>query len=228
MFNLIDVILVGVVLIAGFIGYKVGFVKTVISFLSLFIALGLALLFYQPLSVILIENTEIDNWIEEKIMNYDTSGDTVVNEETTIETTEKEEDNSITAILSNLPEMISENLNIESAKNSIKHEIAVKTSEMIMKLLSIIIIYVVVKVTLLIASIVLGGMMKLPVLKQLNEILGMSLGAVIGFLNMYLAFAIITFISSITDISVVIDAIKSSMIANAMFENNLIIRFLFK
>ena len=71
-------------------------------------------------------------------------------------------------------------------------------------------------------------MMKLPVLKQLNEILGMSLGAVIGFLNMYLAFAIITFISSITDISVVIDAIKSSMIANAMFENNLIIRFLFK
>ncbi len=228
MFNLIDVILVGVVLIAGFIGYKVGFVKTVISFLSLFIALGLALLFYQPLSVILIENTEIDNWIEEKIMNYDTSGDTVVNEETTIETTEKEEDNSITAILSNLPEMISENLNIESAKNSIKHEIAVKTSEMIMKLLSIIIIYVVVKVTLLVASIVLGGMMKLPVLKQLNEILGMSLGAVIGFLNMYLAFAIITFISSITDISVVIDAIKSSMIANAMFENNLIIRFLFK
>ena len=204
------------------------FFKTVISFLSLFIALGLALLFYQPLSVILIENTEIDNWIEEKIMNYDTSGDTVVNEETTIETTEKEEDNSITAILSNLPEMISENLNIESAKNSIKHEIAVKTSEMIMKLLSIIIIYVVVKVTLLVASIVLGGMMKLPVLKQLNEILGMSLGAVIGFLNMYLAFAIITFISSITDISVVIDAIKSSMIANAMFENNLIIRFLFK
>ena len=229
MFNLIDVILIGIVLIAGFIGYKVGFVKTVISFLSIFIALGLALCFYKPLAVILTENTEIDNWIEDRIMNNNSSGEKLI--ESSKSSGEiigsNNENDSIGSMLSNLPQMFSNAFNLEEAKNNLKHEIAVKTTETIMKLLSIIIIYVVVKITLFIASFVLGGMMKLPVLKQLNEVLGMSLGAVIAFLNMYIAFAILTFVSSITNIDFVINAIKSSAIASVMFENNIIIKFLF-
>ena len=65
------------------------------------------------------------------------------------------------------------------------------------------------------------------VLKQLNELLGMTIGAVIGFLQVYISFAVITFISSICDIAVVIDAIKVSAFASVLFENNLIIKLLF-
>ncbi len=231
MFNIMDIILIIVIAIAGFVGYKMGFIKAVISFLSFFVAIALALAFYNPLSVILAENTSIDDWIEEKIMNYDPSGDTEIQNEDIAElpaTAESKEGRAISDILEDLPTVVSNSLNVADIQNNIRHEIAKKVSELIMKLLSLIIIYVLVKVTLSIALLVLGGMTKLPVLKQLNEILGMTLGAIIGFLNMYLVFAILTFVSSITNIDFVIDAIKSSMFASVMFDNNIIIQILFK
>ena len=70
MYNLMDVILIAVIALAGFIGYKMGFIKAIISFFSFFVAIGLALAFYNPLSVILAENTSIDDWVVEKIVNY--------------------------------------------------------------------------------------------------------------------------------------------------------------
>lgn len=228
MFNLMDIVLIAIIGIAGFVGYKMGFVKAIISFLSFFVAIGLALAFYNPLSVILAENTSIDNWIEEKIMNYDASGDTNVQTTETAVETEEDADKTVTEILGELPTIISNNLNVDTIQNNIRHEIAKKISELIMKLLSLIIIYVVVKLTFLIALLVFGGMMKLPVLKQVNEILGLAFGAIVGFLNMYLVFGILTFVSSITNIDFVINAIKSSAFASVMFDNNIIIKFLFQ
>jgi len=57
--------------------------------------------------------------------------------------------------------------------------------------------------------------------------LGLLFGAIMGFIELYVAFAVFTLISSIADISFVINAIQSSLIARIMFENNLIIKFLF-
>ena len=107
------------------------------------------------------------------------------------------------------------------------HEAALKVSELSMNILSLIAIFVIVKVTLFVVSILLGGIMKLPVLKQMNEVLGLAFGAFMGFFEMYIAFAGITFISSVADISFVVDAIKASLIGASMFEHNLIINFLF-
>ena len=231
MFNLMDIILIAIIAIAGFVGYKLGFIKAVISFLSFFVAIGVALAFYNPLSVILAENTSIDEWIVDKIMNYSVSGDAETQElETTTvaSDTGSSEGNAISEILADLPDIVSNNLNLTTFQDSIRHEIAKRVSELIMKLLSLIILYVVVKLTLSIALLVLGGMMKLPVLKQLNEILGMGLGAIIGFLNMYLVFGILTFVSSITNIDFIVDAIKSSMFASVMYDNNIIINILFQ
>ena len=225
MFNLIDVIVIAVILISTFVGYKRGFVKTVLSFLSFFIAIGVSLAFYKPLAVILTEKTTIDEWVIEKIETVkEVSGDKA--EEVALAKTENEQNNPM-SVIEDLPSAVIEKLDVNSIKNNIRHEIALKVSELIMKLLSLIIIYLVVKVTLIVAGLLLGGLMKLPILKQLNEILGMSFGVALGFIEIYVVFAIFTFISSITDISFIIDAIKSSAFASMMFENNLIIRLLF-
>jgi len=230
MINLMDIILIAIIALAGFIGYKLGFIKAVISFLSFFVAIGIALAFYSPLSVILAENTSIDNWIEDKIMNYSVSGDTEIEQDEVPakSDTGSVEGTAISEILADLPNVVSNNLDLTTVQDNIRHEIAKRVSELIMKLLSLILLYVIVKITLSIAMFVLGGVMKLPVLKQLNEILGMGLGAIIGFLNMYLVFGILTFISSITNIDFVVDAIKSSMIASVMYDNNIIINILFQ
>lgn len=230
MFNIIDVIVILIILLSVFMGYKKGFIKTVINLASFFVAIALALMFYKPLAVILTENTEIDDWIisniasseEEKTINEENiENDFVSNDDVA------ENDNKILDILNNLPSTITENAGLEEIKNNAKQEIAYKVSELIMNLLSLILIYVVVKVTLLIASIVLNGIMQIPVLKQLNEILGMAIGAVIGFIQIYMVFAVMTFLSSVCDLSIAITAIKASAFASILFENNIIIKLLF-
>ena len=55
----------------------------------------------------------------------------------------------------------------------------------------------------------------------------LSIGGILGFVEMYIVFGVFTFISSITDISFIIDAVKASAFASILFENNLIIKFLF-
>lgn len=239
MFNVMDIIVIVIILLSVYFGYKKGFVKSAINLLSFFVAIALAVTFYKPLAVILTENTTIDDWIiggiissSEKDNSIDnakelTSGDDTQPIKQTTEYEEQEKLNLVSDVFSELPAVITQNFNIEEIKNNAKEEIAYQASELIMNLLSLIIIYVIVKITLLVAMIVLNGIMQIPVLKQLNEILGMAFGAIIGFTQVYIAFAVITFISSVCDIAVVIEMIKVSSFASVLFENNVIINLLF-
>lgn len=243
MFNLIDIIALAVILISAFIGYKRGLVKTAFSLLSFFIALGLAILFYKPLALILTEKTTIDDWIIERVENSGTSTVEVVEEQPKEEVVEDEtKDFSIDSLVdsvkqdgfavitntfSELPNVLVEKFDVEDIKASAKHTFALKVSELIMNLLSLIAIYIVVKITLIVAGFLLNGLMEMPVLKQVNEILGMIIGGMLGFVELYIVFAIFTFVSSITNINFIIDAIKASAFASVLFENNLIMKFLF-
>ncbi len=226
MFNLMDIVIILIVALFGFIGYKIGFVKTAINMFSFVVAVGLALLFYKPLAVILTEQTSIDDWVIEKVVDYKYKNEEVKQIE--VESSEEiEEDTIIDSLSKQLPKTILEGVDIEKTKRDIKLEIAQKVSEAIMKVLSLVIIFLVVKVTLFIASIVLNGIMQIPVLKQLNETLGLVFGLIMGVAELYIAFAIITFVASITDLSFVVDPIKSSLIASFMFDNNIILKLLF-
>ena len=229
MFNLIDIIVLAIILISAFVGYKRGFVKTAVGLVAFFVAIGLSLMFYKPLAVILTEKTSIDDWIVENLEHPKKveSGETMQIVEEKDSSEMGEEEATLQSVFEKLPDAIIEKIDIENAKQKATHEVALKVSELIMNLLSLIIIFVVVKFTLFIAELLLSGLMELPVLKQVNEILGMCVGAAIGFIEIYISFAIITFISSITNISFVVDAIKVSAFASSMFENNLIIKLLF-
>ena len=231
MFNLMDVIVILVILISAFIGYKRGLVKTIFSLGSFFVAIGVAVLFYKPLAVILIEKTSIDEWIVDRMISAEqTSGDSIQEKEQ-VEVLEdggldNEKELSIQGALKELPERLVAVVDVNGVRELARQEFAKNAAELIMKLLSLMIIYTVVRITLIIAGFILNGVMQLPVLKQINEVLGMAIGALLGFIEMYLAFAVITFISSVTDISFVVGAIKSSFLASVMFDNNIIIRLL--
>ena len=184
MFNFIDIIVIAVIALSTFIGYKRGFVKTVISLLSFVIAIGIALAFYKPLAVILTEETGIDEWVKERIVSYDIaeSGDAIADniEVVQVDDNEKVENvgtklDILNNLLTDLPDTIVSLTDIEGTKNAIKTQVADKVSELIMNLLSLIIIFVVVKVALFIANLLLDLATKIPGIKQVNEILGMVL-----------------------------------------------------
>ena len=55
MFFIADIIVVAIIALAAFIGYKKGFIKTGFGIVSFFVAIALTFMFYQPVMEIIKE-----------------------------------------------------------------------------------------------------------------------------------------------------------------------------
>jgi uncharacterized membrane protein required for colicin V production len=226
MLNWVDIVLFILILVATFLGYRRGFFKTLYGLLAFFIAIFLALSFHKPFATFLKNNTGIDEWIITNIQgsaqkiepNTDQLNTQVINNEN-MEVIEK--------TLGNLPENIKVTLGLDDIKNQALESISLKVSDLAINIISILGIYVVVRLLLGVISTIIDGVLKLPILKQINELLGLLLGSILGFLQIYIIFAIITFLSSIINLNVLILYIKSSLFARILYENNLILSLLF-
>ena len=68
MYIVIDLIVIGIVALFTFLGYKQGLVKAAIKILSFLIAIIVAFVLYKPVSNLIINNTSIDNNIKNSII----------------------------------------------------------------------------------------------------------------------------------------------------------------
>ena len=64
----LDLIVILIIALFTFIGYKQGLIKTAIKITSFFIAIIIALVLYKPVSALIIKNTTIDDKIESTII----------------------------------------------------------------------------------------------------------------------------------------------------------------
>ena len=64
MWVIFDLLIIGIIGLCTFIGYKQGLVKAIIKILSFVIAIVIALILYKPVSNIIIKNTSIDDNIK--------------------------------------------------------------------------------------------------------------------------------------------------------------------
>ncbi len=231
MFNFADFIGIILILITTFVGYKRGFVKTAFGMLSFIIAIILSVTLYKSVAMKLAENTGMDEWIYQAIVGqHDDENEEINKEEIYIDNEEAEEDKSQNALqnaLANLPDNIKEKFGLEEMQEEAKEVIAEKVTEIALYLVSFILIYVLTRITLAILCFVLDKIMKIPVLKQLNEVLGLLLGILQGLFEIYFVLAIITFLASVFDMEAFIAYIKASAIIGTLYENNFIISLLF-
>ncbi len=223
MFNIVDLIVLIIIGVTTFIGYKRGFVKTAFGMLSFIVALALATSLYKPIASMLAERTGIDEWIFTTI-----SGKVDEMENKSEETTEEEvKEDSIQATFENLPEKIKEELGMEDLKNKAKASIAEKATEIAMNLISFVGIYVFARVLLAVACFALDLVMKIPVLKQANEILGLILGVLQGLFSVFVILAIIMALTSFLNLDWLLAYIKGSLITQVLYENNFVMWLLF-
>lgn len=224
MFNLADIIVLAIIILSAFIGYKRGAVKTIFKIISFFVALALAFMLYKPVAVYLTENTSINKWIINTIEGKNNEG-TLVEDDEENEIIQDEASKEFT--FQNLPENLKEIIGIEEIKDQAITTVSHKIAAVAINIISLIGIYIVIKILLVIVSHILDGIMKVPILKQINEVLGLILGTLLGILQIYILFMIITFLASFMDLSTILVPIKESLIARILYESNIIIGFLF-
>lgn len=153
---IIDIILIAIVLLSAFLGYKKGLVKLGAKLFAGIIAIILTIIIYKPVSGMIIKNTNIDDKIKNTIIQNATN---VIDEKTQIK-------NDITNQLEN-------NILPEQAENIAKNVVYAITA---------VVLFIVVKIVLSIVISLMDSIANLPLLKQFNEVGGIAYGIVRGVL----------------------------------------------
>ncbi len=211
---ILDIVLIAIIALNVFICYKKGLVKLAVGLIAVAAAIILALVFYKPVSNLIIENTELDENIEKAIINNFTS-----------ETQEGQEVKYV-SVLDYLQKYV------DDAVNKTQTEIVTQTAGMMaVKIINVAVligIFLLVRVVLLLLTFISDIITSLPILKQFNEVGGVLYGAIKALLIIYIILTIVFFIMCYTSNSTIADAINSSYVTKFFYEHNLLLNILFK
>lgn len=221
----IDIAAALIVVVAAAVAYFKGFVKTFFGFVSTILAIALACMFCKTLATYIKDNTEIDDFIMKSIIsiNGESSGDTNDESKPTVEDSE----NTSISIAESIPNTLNEMFGLDEMKEEATTNIVNKITDIAINILSWLIIYAVTRIVLLILTLIFDGIMSLPILKTINNLAGLVLGAIMGIFRVYFILAIVYFVSNIVNIAGVVNAISMSTVVSQMYNNNLLINLIF-
>ena len=196
---LVDIIILCVIALSTFIGYKKGLIKVAFGLISFLLAIIISLLLYKPISNFIINNTSIDDNIKQTIEERLSSTNT----------TDEETENIIANYYSNI-------------KNASTNIIADNISKTIINVGCMLIVFIISKIILLFFKFSGDLIAKLPLIKQFNSVGGFIYGLLKGFILIYVFLALVAILSPVININSFINIINSSIISNIMYNNNII------
>lgn len=245
----VDLIALAIVVICAAVAYFRGFVKTFFGFISVIVALVLAFFFYKPLGVYIKDSTDIDDWVYESIVSLNkektkeelpedhiilstesgenTSGEEKVKDETKDATISEKLMGMVDSLPTSINDSLNASLNLNEKKEQLVMNIATKVSDIVVNILAWVSLFVGIRIILLILMLIFDGLMQLPGLKEVNNVFGLILGAIMGIFRVYLILAIIYFISNVAQIDAVVDGIQDSMVVSHLYNNNILINLIF-
>lgn len=204
---IIDIILICILALTIFLGYKKGLVKVVFKVLAFLIALILTIILYRPITNIVINNTELD----EKIAN-------VIIEKGTVEVDDSAENKTLDKYVENTKKNI---------QNDVVNTTAKSVSENLVGIIVMIALFIALRIALMILAIFANSLAELPIVKQFNKVGGIVYGLAEGIIIIVAILAIIYFISSMTKDSSIVSVINTSVITKYIYYNNPILNIIF-
>ncbi len=201
---IVDIIIIAILALSIFLGYKKGLIELSIKLCAGIIAIVAVLILYRPITSLIINNTNIDEKIQETIMSKSSKAIQGENEQNTK----------------------NENINNEKIDNKITNEIipeaAKELSYNIIRAVVMIVLYIIIKIALRFVTAIANLIAKLPVLNQFNKVGGVIYGAIRGLLIIYVALLIVSFIGQINTENVAHKEIEKSFIGKEMYNRNII------
>ncbi|WP_425448715.1 CvpA family protein [Dethiothermospora halolimnae] len=218
--NIIDVVMIVIILLNGLEGLKKGFILSVMDILGFVIAGYIAKIYYISFSRFIVNNTNIYNKLNtfimdkvSKVLHRGNGGSTL--------------DSAIEAFeFPNILEKHIINQHINNKAINITESISNSLTNIIINIISIIIVFFIAKMIINIVANIINGIFKLPVLKSINNLLGLLTGAIKGLLIIYILFALITPIIVTSPDGWLSNRVYTSIIGQYFYENNIIILFL--
>lgn len=207
---IVDIIIIAIIALSIFLGYRKGLIELAIKLCAFVIAILITLILYKPVSNLIINTTSIDETIENSILEkandvMEGEEDEELSEETNPASTEE----------------LSEEIKQE-AREGLLPEAARGLSVNIVRGGVIIILYVLVRIALRFVTALANLVAKLPILKQFNKAGGAIYGALRGILIIYVCLIIISIFGQINPENDVHQNIEQSTLGKTMYENNIL------
>lgn len=198
---ILDIILIAVIVVCAYLGFKRGFVKSLCNMFSLLISIIIAFLSYSKITEF-IGKSPLGKFITEKLSA--SMGSSAVD-------------------LSSVPEFLRKpfEAGVESAADAMANNLAT----VIIGVISVIITVIVVKLFIKFLFKVLNVFAKLPVLKQCNRLLGGLFGIVSGMFWVCIATLSLTYISIIPSAEFLREIMDTSYVVSMVAENSFLLGF---
>ena len=210
---IIDIIVVAIIALNVYLCYRKGLVNLAVGLIAFVAAIILAVVLCQPVSNLIIENTELDETIENVIVEKFSAD---VPEGAQVQY------NSVWGYLENyIGERAGE------TQNQIVTDTAKTLSIKIINVGVMIGIYLVVRVALFALTFIADAITSLPVLKQIDDLGGMLYGLVRALIIIFVALAVVFFVVGLTASETISTAIDSTFVTKFFYNNNIILKFLF-
>jgi len=202
---MVDLIIIGIILLFTFLGYKRGLVKLALGLLTFFIAIAIAFTIYKPVANFLIEKTGIDDAIRSAVTAK------ILPEGMT--------DTSEIDLSQSLPKVI-----LQGSSNTVA-SIATSISRTLIETVCLLAIFIILKIVLKFITLLADLIAKLPILKQFNELGGTIYGVLEGIFIVLVALAVISLVAPLIDTSI-LEYINKSIIGSFIYNNNILLKFI--
>lgn len=194
----IDIIIILFILASVFLGYKKGLISLAINILAFIIAMVVTLLLYKPIGNIIINNTTVDEKLQQMIQT------------------------KIEEFMENDDSKDSSSKLIESAKNGLLPDTSRSLSINIIYGITLLVLFVIIKICLLLINSLANQVAKFPIIKQFNEIGGVLYGLLRGIIITYVILMIIQLVITLNPKGVLDNAMQESYLAKAMSSYNIL------
>lgn len=195
---IIDLVIVLFILLSVFLGYKKGLVSLGIHLVAFIIALVVGLILYRPIGDLVINTTNIDESIQGAI------------------------ESKLEEIVVNNENLETENSLFGNIQQGAVSETARSISINIIYGVTIIILFIILRIALVFISAIANWIAKLPILKQVNKAGGIVYGLLRGVLIAYVILLVINLVITLNPQGTLSELINETYLAKAMIEYNIL------
>ncbi len=223
--NIVDYITILIICVCTIDGIVRGFVLSFFNLIGFVVSIYIAKTYYPVVSKYVLSNTNlfsrISDFVNDRVFTITKGIQDFDNSETVL---------NIFKLPTPIKESMIENAQTFNGANSIVNNtqgyMSSNLTTLLINLLSIFIIFIVVRFLIYILTNILNTIVKIPILKQFNTFLGLIFGVTKGILIVYIVFAILTPIVSMFPHSYIADKTTCSTIGCFFYYNNIIINYL--
>jgi len=229
--NWVDFAVIGIILLFALIGMARGFIFSIFGLASFFVSVVVSLKFYPLVAEAMMKSvlyTSIKASILKNLLMQrqtlipasggqtgEAAAQTVV-DKLSIPGFLKQ------SVLDRIPDP-SKLIDPSRIMDTVSSELA----RIVISVLSLFLLYALVRVGLIFIRFILEGIARLPLFKQLNRLGGLVLGGVEGILMIYILCTLLVLFNSAPQLKPVFQALDNSLAAQFFYQNNFIVDFMF-